>query len=55
MELTKEDKNEDTLPGPIKEVLAQTGGTAVLPCKLTDPGAGIVSKIISNSDIRRVL
>ncbi|XP_012264064.1 neural cell adhesion molecule 2-like [Athalia rosae] len=38
-------KNEEVLDGPIKEVLAQTGGTATLPCRLTDPGAGIVTWI----------
>ncbi|XP_015593683.1 neural cell adhesion molecule 2 [Cephus cinctus] len=34
-----------TFPEPIKEVLAQTGGTAVLPCKLTEPSVGIVTWI----------
>lgn len=38
-----ESKNEDVLEGPIGEVLAQSGSTAVLPCKITDPGAGTVS------------
>lgn len=38
-----ENKNEDVLEGPIGEVLAQSGSTAVLPCKITDPGAGTVS------------
>jgi len=38
-----EGKNEDVLEGPIGEVLAQSGSTAVLPCKITDPGAGTVS------------
>lgn len=37
-----EDKDED-LEGPVEEVLAQSGSTAVLPCKITDPGAGTVS------------
>jgi len=40
-----EGKNEDLLEGPIGEVLAQSGTTAVLPCKITDPGAGTVSVI----------
>lgn len=44
--MTTEDKNEESLIGLIKEVLAQKGGTAVLPCKLTDPSAGIVSIIV---------
>lgn len=44
--MAKEDKNEESLTGSIKEVLAQKGGTAVLPCKLTDPSAGIVSIVI---------
>ncbi|EFN74009.1 hypothetical protein EAG_14593 [Camponotus floridanus] len=39
-----EGKNEDALEGPIGEVLAQSGSTAVLPCKITDPGAGTASK-----------
>lgn len=43
VDLTTEDKNEESLIGLIKEVLAQKGGTAVLPCKLTDPSAGIVT------------
>ncbi|XP_046430815.1 limbic system-associated membrane protein isoform X2 [Neodiprion pinetum] len=38
-------KNEEIPDGPIREVLAQTGSTATLPCKLTDPGAGIVTWI----------
>ncbi|XP_046749588.1 neural cell adhesion molecule 1-A-like isoform X2 [Diprion similis] len=38
-------KNGEIPDGPIREVLAQTGGTATLPCKLTDPGAGIVTWI----------
>lgn len=38
-----EGKNEDVLEGPIGEVLAQSGTTAVLPCKISDPGAGTVS------------
>lgn len=40
-----EEKNEDVLEGPIGEALAQSGSTAVLPCKITDPGAGTVSII----------
>ena len=43
--LTKEDKIEDSLSGPVREVLAQKGGTAILPCKLTDLGAATVSRI----------
>jgi len=38
-----ETKNEDVIQGPIGEVLAQSGSVAVLPCKITDPGAGTVS------------
>ncbi|XP_018343220.1 PREDICTED: limbic system-associated membrane protein-like [Trachymyrmex septentrionalis] len=38
-----EGKNEDVLEGPIGEVLAQSGTTAVLPCKITDPGAGTIT------------
>ncbi|XP_018396188.1 PREDICTED: limbic system-associated membrane protein-like [Cyphomyrmex costatus] len=38
-----EGKNEDVLEGPIAEVLAQSGTTAVLPCKITDPGAGTIT------------
>lgn len=38
-----EGKNEDVLEGPIGEVLAQSGSMAILPCKITDPGAGTVS------------
>lgn len=41
-----EGKNEDVLEGPIGEVLAQSGSVAVLPCKITDPGAGTVSVVI---------
>ncbi|KAL6263866.1 hypothetical protein P5V15_003947 [Pogonomyrmex californicus] len=37
-----EGKNEG-IEGPIGEVLAQSGGTAILPCKITDPGAGTVT------------
>lgn len=40
-----EGKNEDVLEGPIGEVLAQSGSVAVLPCKITDPGAGTVSAV----------
>lgn len=40
-----EGKNEDVIQGPIGEVLAQSGSVAVLPCKITDPGAGTVSCI----------
>ncbi|XP_071633837.1 zwei Ig domain protein zig-8 isoform X2 [Temnothorax longispinosus] len=41
-----EGKNEDVrdvLEGPIGEVLAQSGTTAVLPCKIPDPGAGTIT------------
>lgn len=40
-----EGKSEDVLEGPIGEVLAQSGSVAVLPCKITDPGAGTVSVV----------
>ena len=35
-------KGQEDVPGMVKDVLAQKGGTAYLPCKL-DTGAGIVS------------
>ncbi|EZA57120.1 Neuronal growth regulator [Ooceraea biroi] len=38
-----EGKNEDVIQGPIGEVLAQSGSVAVLPCKITDPGAGTIT------------
>ncbi|XP_012221566.1 neural cell adhesion molecule 1-like [Linepithema humile] len=38
-----EGKNEDVPEGPIGEVLAQSGSVAVLPCKITDPGAGTIT------------
>lgn len=37
------DKVEDVIEGPIREVLAQSGSTAKLPCKITDPGAGTIT------------
>lgn len=43
---TDDDKDfraEIEYPNLAKEVLAQRGGTATLPCKLSDPNAGIVS------------
>ncbi|CAB0040120.1 unnamed protein product [Trichogramma brassicae] len=36
-------KLEPEFTGMAKDALAQKGGTAMLPCKVTDPGAGIVS------------
>ncbi|XP_076682738.1 igLON family member 5 [Andrena cerasifolii] len=38
-----EDKSEDVIKGPIREVLAQSGSNANLPCKITDPGAGTIT------------
>ncbi|XP_017799604.1 PREDICTED: neural cell adhesion molecule 2-like [Habropoda laboriosa] len=38
-----EDKGEDVIEGPIREVLAQSGSTANLPCKITDAGAGTIT------------
>ncbi|XP_029037819.1 protein borderless-like [Osmia bicornis bicornis] len=38
-----EDKNEDVIEGPVREVLAHSGSTANLPCKITDPGAGTIT------------
>ncbi|XP_046836715.1 igLON family member 5-like [Vespa crabro] len=38
-----EGKGDDILEGPISEVVAQSGGKAVLPCKITDPGAGTIT------------
>ncbi|XP_076238512.1 neural cell adhesion molecule 2 [Calliopsis andreniformis] len=38
-----DDKVEDVIEGPIREVLAQSGSTATLPCKITDPGAGTIT------------
>lgn len=34
---------EHDIPGMVKDVLAQKGGTATLPCKVRNTGAGIVS------------
>ncbi|KAK0163115.1 hypothetical protein PV327_006823 [Microctonus hyperodae] len=34
---------DEELVTPSTEVTAQKGGTATLPCKFTEPGAGIVS------------
>ncbi|OXU28185.1 hypothetical protein TSAR_002983 [Trichomalopsis sarcophagae] len=34
---------EQDIPGMVKDAQAQRGGTATLPCKLIDNGAGIVS------------
>lgn len=36
----------EDVPGVVKDELAQKGGTAMLPCKLSDPNAGIVSTTI---------
>ncbi|XP_014232002.1 neural cell adhesion molecule 2-like isoform X1 [Trichogramma pretiosum] len=36
-------KLEPAFTGMAKDALAQKGGTAMLPCKVTDPGAGIVT------------
>lgn len=38
------EKNSLEVTGPIKNVLAQTNGTAILPCRIPDPTVGIVSK-----------
>ncbi|CAK9802844.1 Zwei Ig domain protein zig-8 [Anthophora quadrimaculata] len=38
-----EDKGEDVIEGPIREILAQSGSVANLPCKITDPGAGTIT------------
>lgn len=39
-----EDGNEEVaLTGPVKEVTAQTGGNANLPCKFADAGGATVS------------
>ncbi|XP_043251464.1 igLON family member 5-like [Colletes gigas] len=48
-----EDKSDDVIEGPIKEVLAQSGSTANLPCKITDPGAGTITWVKRNG--RRLL
>lgn len=42
---SSEDKSEDVVEGPIREVLAQSGSTANLPCKITEPGAGTVNVV----------
>ncbi|XP_034951469.1 zwei Ig domain protein zig-8-like [Chelonus insularis] len=36
-------KNVLEVEGPIKDVLAQTNGTAVLPCRIPDPAIGVVT------------
>ncbi|KAK1123159.1 hypothetical protein K0M31_008792 [Melipona bicolor] len=41
---SSEDKSKD-VEGPVKEVLAQSGSTANLPCKITEPGAGTVNVV----------
>lgn len=41
--------DEAPLAGPIKEVTAQTGGTANLPCKFADAGGAIVSIILCST------
>ncbi|XP_017881740.1 protein borderless-like [Ceratina calcarata] len=40
-----DDRSEDAaaIKGPVREVLAQSGSTAILPCKITDPGAGTIT------------
>ncbi|KAK2585652.1 hypothetical protein KPH14_010272 [Odynerus spinipes] len=38
-----EGKGEEVLEGPISEVVAQKGSMAILPCKITDPGAGMIT------------
>ncbi|XP_076763461.1 opioid-binding protein/cell adhesion molecule [Xylocopa sonorina] len=38
-----EEKGDDVIEGPIREVLAQSGSAANLPCKITDPGAGTIT------------
>lgn len=40
---SSEDKSDDVIEGPVREVLAQSGSTANLPCKITDPGAGTIT------------
>ena len=47
----KEYKMKHDFPGMIKEVLAQKGGTATLPCKLIDPGAGIVCTFLCSPNL----
>lgn len=42
---SSEDESEDVVEGPIREVLAQSGSTANLPCKITEPGAGTVNVV----------
>ncbi|XP_017756906.1 PREDICTED: neural cell adhesion molecule 2-like [Eufriesea mexicana] len=42
---SSEDKSEDVIEGPIREVLAQSGSIANLPCKVTEPGAGTITWI----------
>lgn len=38
-----DEKFREVVNGTVTEIRAQTGGTASLPCKLSDPGAGTVS------------
>ncbi|KZC13450.1 Neural cell adhesion molecule 2 [Dufourea novaeangliae] len=38
-----DDKGDDAIEGPVREVLAQSGSAATLPCKTEDPGAGTIT------------
>lgn len=46
MDVSKENSVEEEVGREIKTVFAQTGGTARLPCKLTNAGAGTVSTFL---------
>ncbi|XP_066601599.1 limbic system-associated membrane protein-like [Prorops nasuta] len=36
-------ENEEVIKGSIRDVLAQSGSRAVIPCKVSDPGAGTIT------------
>ncbi|KAG7197224.1 hypothetical protein KM043_018351 [Ampulex compressa] len=40
--LNSAESGDDVPEGPFKDILAQRGSTAILPCKITDPGAGTI-------------
>lgn len=44
--INSENRADELLDGHVREVTAQKGGTAVLPCKVVDAGGGIVSEKI---------
>lgn len=50
-----EGKGEEVLEGPISEVVVQSGGQAILPCKITDPGAGTITWVRRRGKDRQLL